>query len=174
MSDPRTVLLSAAEIAAKVQTLAREIAPRIDDETVCVCLLTGGLWFSADLTRALAELGCHPLFDAMWITSYGDARKTSGDVVLRSGLQRSVDGKRVLLMDDVLDSGLSLEAATTLALDAGAAEVLTAVFARKPWDGERPHTPTFVAWEAPDRFLVGYGMDAAGRYRELSGIEALD
>jgi hypoxanthine phosphoribosyltransferase len=74
----------------------------------------------------------------------------------------------------VLDSGLSLEAATTIAKDAGAAEVLTAVFARKPWPGERPHTPDFVAWEAPDRYLVGYGMDSAARYRGLGGIEALD
>jgi hypoxanthine phosphoribosyltransferase len=174
MADQRTILLTADDVAAKVQALARQIAPAITDETVCVCLLTGGLWFAADLTRALAALGRHPLFDAMWVTSYGDARKTSGDVVLRAGLQRSVDGKQVLLIDDVLDSGLSLEAATTVAKDAGAAEVITAVFARKPWPGPRPHAPDFIAWEAPDRYLVGYGMDAAARYRGLGGIEAMD
>jgi hypoxanthine phosphoribosyltransferase len=174
MADTRAILLTPHDIAAKVDALARLIAPRINDETVCVCLLTGGLWFAADMTRALAALGLNPLFDAMWVTSYGDGRKTSGDVVLRAGLQRSVEGRQVLLLDDVLDSGLSLEAASTIAMDAGAAEVLTAVFARKPWPGERPHTPDFVAWEAPDRFLVGYGMDAAARYRGLGGIEALD
>jgi len=174
MADQRTILLTPEDVAAKVQALAREIAPKITDETVCVCLLTGGLWFAADLTRALAALGRNPLFDAMWVTSYGDQRKTSGDVVLRAGLQRSVDGHQVLLLDDVLDSGLSLEAATTLAKDAGAGEVLTAVFARKPWPGPRPHAPDFVAWEAPDRYLVGYGMDAAARYRGLGGVEAMD
>lgn len=174
MAEPRQVLLSEAEVAAKVEALARQIAPRIDDDAVAVCLLTGGLWFAADLTRALARLDRHVLFDAMWLTSYGDARKSSGDVVLRSGLQRPVEGRQVLLIDDVLDSGLSLEAATTIAKDAGAAEVLTAVFARKPWNGMRPHTPDFVAWEAPARFLVGYGMDAAGRLRGLGGVEAMD
>jgi hypoxanthine phosphoribosyltransferase len=174
MNDVRTQLLSQAEVQAKVATLAKEIAPRIDDDTVCVVLLTGGLWFAADMTRELAKLDKHPTFDAMWVTSYGDAKKTSGDVVLRAGLQRSVDGKQVLILDDVLDSGLSLEAVTILAREAGAREVLTAVFARKPYDGVRPHTPDFVAWEAPDRFLVGYGLDAAGRYRGLPGIEALD
>ena len=174
MAEPRTLLLSSADITARVEALARAIAPALSDETVCVCLLTGGLWFAADITRALAALGVHPLFDALWVTSYGDSRKTSGDVVLRAGLQRSVEGRQVLLLDDVLDSGLSLEAATTIAKDAGAAQVLTAVFARKPWPGERPHTPDFVAWEAPDRYLVGYGMDSAARYRGLGGIEALD
>ena len=174
MAEPRAVLLSEAEIAALVEDIAGRIAPRITDDTVVVCLLTGGLWFAADLTRAFARLDLHPLFDSMWLTSYGDARKTSGDVVLRAGLQRSVDGRQVLILDDVIDSGLSLEAASLLTKEAGAAEVLTAVFARKPWPKPRPHKPDFVAWEAPDRFLVGYGMDAAGRYRGLGGVEALD
>jgi hypoxanthine phosphoribosyltransferase len=174
MANTRAVLLSEAEVAAHIEDIARRIAPRITDETVIVCLLTGGLWFAADLTRALARMGVHPLFDSMWVTSYGDARKTSGDVVLRAGLQRSVDGRQVLILDDVIDSGLSLEAASQLAQEAGASEVLTAVFAHKPWPMPRPHTPNFVAWEAPERFLVGYGMDAAGRYRGLGGVEALD
>lgn len=176
MADIRTVLLDEAEVARRVEALAGEIAPRIDDQTVVVCLLTGGLWFAADLTRALTRLGRDTLFDAMWLTSYGDSRTSSGDVVLRAGMQRSVEGRSVLLVDDVLDSGLSLEAATKIASDAGASRVLTAVFARKPWarPEPRPHTPDFVAWEAPSRFLVGYGMDAAGRLRGVGRIEAVD
>lgn len=174
MAEPRSVLLSETEVAERVEHLARSIAPRISNDAVIVCLLTGGLWLAADLTRALARMGRHPLFDAMWLTSYGDARKTSGDVIIRAGLQRSVEGRQVLVVDDVLDSGLSLQAATEVLKDSGAAEVMTAVFARKPWPEPRPHTPDFVAWEAPERFLVGYGMDAAGRYRGLGGIEAMD
>ena len=59
------VLLSEAEVAARVEALAREIAPRIDDDTVAVCLLTGGLWFASDLTRALSRAGRHVRFDAL-------------------------------------------------------------------------------------------------------------
>ena len=173
MAEP-TELLSEAKVAELVEALAREIAPRITDDTVIICLLTGGVWFAADLTRALSRLGRNTLFDALWLASYGDERRTSGDVVLRSGLQRPVEGRQVLLVDDVIDSGLSLLAASDICRDAGAGEVLTAVFARKPWPTKRPHTPSFVAWEAPERFLIGYGLDDAGRYRGLPGISALD
>lgn len=174
MGESPTVLMSAADIAVRVDALAAQIAPAIDDETVAVCLLTGGIWFAADLMRALAGVGRHPLFDALWLTSYGDARESSANVSIRSGLQRSVDGHRVLLIDDVFDSGLSIAAAVTLVRDAGAAQVLSAVFARKPWPSPRAIDPDFVAWEAPGRFLVGYGMDDAGRLRGLPDIAALD
>lgn len=174
MGESPEILLSAAEIAGRVDTLAAQVALSIDDDTVAVCLLTGGIWFAADLMRALAAHGRHPTFDAMWLTSYGDARETSTTVSIRSGLQRSVEGRQVLLIDDVFDSGLSISAAATLVRDAGAREVLSAVFARKPWPSPRAIEPDFVAWEAPGRFLVGYGMDDAGRLRGLPGIAALD
>jgi hypoxanthine phosphoribosyltransferase len=157
-----------------VERLAASIAPRIDDETVVICLLTGGLWFAADLTRALARQGRHTPFDALWLASYGDARASSGRVEVRAGLQRSVSGLRVLVVDDVLDSGLSLKVAREAVRQAGSAEVLSAVFARKPWPGPREVEPDFVAWEAPGRFLAGYGMDAAGRWRGRPEILALD
>jgi hypoxanthine phosphoribosyltransferase len=168
------ILLSEEEVGAAVTALAERIAPAIDDETAIICLLTGGLWFAADLTRALARHGRHPLFDALWLASYGDTRVSGGRVEVRAGLQRPVEGRRVLVVDDVLDSGLSLSEAGRIAREAGAAEVLTAVFARKPWPERRALEPDFVAWEAPARFLAGYGLDAAGRYRGLPHIIALD
>jgi hypoxanthine phosphoribosyltransferase len=168
-----TELLSAAEVAERVERLAIEIAPRVTDHTVAVCLLTGGLWFAADLTRALYRQGRNLRFDALWIASYGDEQETSGRVLLRAGLQRPVEGRQVLIIDDVMDSGLSLREAAQLLHDSGAREVLTAVFARKPYD--EPRAPCdFVAWEAPARFIIGYGMDAAGAYRGLPGVAALD
>ena len=118
-----TVLLAEDEIAARVEALADRIAPRIDDDTVAVCLLTGGLWFAADLMRALARRGRHPLFDALWIASYGDDKRTSGRVIVRAGLQRSVEGRQVLLLDDVFDSGLSIAEAAKIVGDAGARAV---------------------------------------------------
>ncbi|HEX3366879.1 phosphoribosyltransferase [Phenylobacterium sp.] len=168
------VLLTEAEIATRVAALAAIVAPRIDDETVAICLLTGGLWFCADLMRALARVGRHVRFDALWLASYGDERASMGRCEVRADLQRPLAGRRALVVDDVFDTGLSLSEAARLVRDAGAAEVLTCVFASKPWPTKRAIAPDFVAWDAPARFLVGYGMDNAGAYRGLPYIGALD
>ena len=173
MAEPK-VLLSEAEVAERVQSLADAIAPRTDDETVAVCLLTGGLWFCADLMRALARAGRNVRFDALWLASYGDERASLGRCEVRADLQRPLNGRKALIVDDVFDSGLSLSEAVRLVRDAGAAEVLTAVFARKPWPTDRAMAPDFGGWEAPARFLGGYGMDAAGAYRGLPYGGALD
>lgn len=174
MNATPTVLISEAEIAAAVEALAAQIAPRIDDETVAICLLTGGIWFAADLTRALARQGRMVHFDALWLSSYKDARASYGRCEVRADLQRPVLGRKTLILDDVFDTGLSLSEAARLTRDAGASEVLTAVFARKPWPTERALVPDFVAWEAPARFLVGYGLDVAGTMRGLPYIGAMD
>jgi len=167
-------LLGAEDIARCVDALAARIAPAIGDDTVAVALLTGGLWFAADLTRALARLGRHVQFDALWLASYGDEHASSGRCQVRAGLQRPVQGRQVLVIDDVFDSGLSVLEARRYMLEAGARDVLTAVFARKPWPSPRAAEPEFVAWEAPARYLVGYGMDDAGAWRGLPYIGALD
>jgi hypoxanthine phosphoribosyltransferase len=168
-----TPLLSPGEVQECVQAVAHAIAPRIDDDWLAVCLLTGGLWFAADLTRALAGFGRHPLFDSLWLSSYQDGRESLGRVEILKAPQRPVAGRRVLLIDDVIDSGLSLAEAARAMAAAGAGEILSAVFARKPWPTPRQIEPDFVGWEAPDRFLVGYGMDDAGRYRGLPGVFAV-
>ena len=173
MNEPK-LLLSQAEIEARVEALAAGIAPRIDDETVAVCLLTGGIWFTADLTRALARHGRHLRFDALWLSSYKDERASRGRCLVRADLQRPLAGRRALIIDDVFDTGLSLSEAARLVKDAGASEVLTCVFARKPWPQPRAIEPDFVGWEAPARFLVGYGMDVGGSLRALPWIGALD
>ncbi|WP_337186414.1 phosphoribosyltransferase family protein [Phenylobacterium sp.] len=175
MTDPTpAVLIPEDEVARRVDALAAEIAPRIDDETVVVCLLTGGLWFAADLTRALARRGRLVRFDALWLASYKDERQSSGRCEVRADLQRPVAGRKALIVDDVFDTGLSLSEAYRLVRDSGASEVLTAVFARKPWPTPRTLEPDFVAWEAPGRFLVGYGLDVAGTLRGLPYIGAMD
>ena len=174
MSDQPTVLISEQEVAERVAALAAQIAPRIDDETVMVCLLTGGIWFAADLTRALARAGRSVRFDALWLSSYRDERASLGRCEVRADLQRPMAGRKALIVDDVFDTGLSLSEAAKMVRDAGAAEVLTGVFARKPWPTPRAIEPDFVAWEAPPRFLVGYGMDVGGGMRGLPYIGAMD
>lgn len=165
------ILLSETEIAARIEALAAQMAPRLSGDAVAVCLLTGGIWFSADLTRALARLGLGPAFDSLWLSSYGDGHE-SGEMILRADLQRPVSGRQVLIMDDVLDTGASLKFARDHLLRAGATEVLTAVMAAKPV--ERAIEADFVAWEAPKRYLVGYGLDDGGKWRGLPYIGALD
>ena len=176
MADPSApeILLDEAGVRATVEALAERIAPEIDDETVAVCLLTGGIWFAADLTRALARRGRVVGFDALWLASYGDGKTSRGSIEERAGLQRDVTGKTVLILDDVFDTGLSLKRAVEIVRGQGADRVLTCVFASKPWPEPRALTPDFVGWEAPARYLVGYGLDSAGRMRGLPGIAALD
>jgi len=169
-----TEILSEQKVAEIVEAMADTIAPRIDDETVFVCMLTGGIWFAADLSRALARRGRHPMFDSLWVSSYADGRTSTGVVRIRAGLQRPVQGRKVLLVDDVVESGLSLAESARMMRESGATQVLTAVFARKPVGSPRAIEPDFKGWEAPDRFLVGYGMDMAGRLRGLGGVSALD
>ena len=168
------ILLSEAAVAAAVEAVADRIAPRIDDDTVAVVLLTGGIWYAADLSRALSRRGRDVAFDALWLASYHDARASSGRCEVRADLQRPLVGRKALIVDDVFDSGLSLSEAARLVKDAGASEVLTTVFASKPFPSPRAMTPDFIAWEAPARFLVGYGLDDGGRWRGLPYIGAMD
>lgn len=165
-------LLSVDDVATRVKDLAARLAPGLPDDTTAVVLLLGGLWFAADLTRALADLGRLTGFDALWLSSYGDARTGVGACEVRAGLQRPIKNRHALIIDDVVDSGVSLAHAVQIVRDAGARAVTTAVFARKPWPTPRSPEPDFVAWDAPARFLVGYGMDASGQMRGLPGVAA--
>jgi hypoxanthine phosphoribosyltransferase len=171
------VLLSEEEVQGRVTALADLLCDYIRPDCVGICLLTGGMWFAADLSRALNRAGRDIAFDALWLSSYADNHE-SGAMLIRAPLQRSVAGRQVLIMDDVLDTGASLKIAGEIALEAGASEVLTAVFARKPdplKDGKpRDMEADFSAWEAPARYLVGYGLDDGGRYRTLPYIGVLD
>jgi hypoxanthine phosphoribosyltransferase len=166
------VLLAPAEIAARVEACAGRLAPRLQQgEWTAIVILLGATPFAADLLRALAGQGVHPHFDAIWLESYHDARTSSGRVAVRADVSRQVAGRGVLLIDDVFDTGRTIAFARQHLLAQGAREVVTCVFARKP--DAAPAGLDAWAWDAPDRFLVGYGMDDAGRWRGLPYLGAV-
>lgn len=166
------ILLTPEDIAVRVDRCAAELAPRVrDGDWTAVVIMLGATPFAADLMRALSKYGADPAFDAIWLESYHDARESSGRVAIRADVSRQVAGRGVILVDDVFDTGRTLAFARQHLISQGAREVLTCVFARKP--EAAPDGLDVWAWEAPDRYLVGYGMDDAGKWRGLPYLGAV-
>ena len=166
------VLLQADEIATRVDQLAEGVAAEVDDGWTIVALLQGAIPFAADLMRAIEQRGRHPIFDSLWLESYRDARESSGKVVVRADISRAIEGRPALIVDDVFDSGRTIAYARAHLLAKGASQTLACAFVRKPQAiGEAIDA---IGWDAPDAFLVGYGMDDAGRYRGLPYIAAIE
>lgn len=136
-----------------------------------MALLQGATPFAADLMRALARRGRHPIFDSLWLESYRDARESSGKVVVRADISRPIDGRPALIIDDVFDSGRTIAYARAHLMAKGATRTLACAFVRKPQAAGEPIDA--IGWDAPDDFLVGYGMDDKGRYRGLPFIAAI-
>ncbi|MBL8551480.1 MAG: hypoxanthine phosphoribosyltransferase [Hyphomonadaceae bacterium] len=165
------IVFTEIEIAARVDALAETLAAKIDSDWHAVALLQGAMPFAVDLMRALARRGRHPILDCLWLESYRDARESSGRVVVRADISRSVEGRRVLILDDVFDSGRTIAFARAHLAAKGAVETFACAFIRKPSALNEPID--LFGLDAPDDFLVGYGMDEAGRFRGLPHIAAL-
>jgi len=175
MSHPEfEKVLSEADLMARIDDLAARLAPSLEGEWTAINILIGATPFTSDLMKALARLNVHPMLDALWLESYRDARESSGRVVVRADISRPVKGRGVLLIDDVFDTGRTLAFARQHLLSKGARKVVTCALARKPWAPEGEDNVDYHAFDAPGRFLVGYGMDDAGLYRGLPYIAALD
>lgn len=159
---------------ARIDDLAKRLAPHLTGDWTAINILIGATPFTSDLMKALARLDIHPVLDALWLESYRDARESSGRVVVRADIARQVKNRGVLIIDDVFDTGRTLAFARTHLLAKGAREVITCALARKPWAPEGEENVDFHAFDAPGRYLVGYGMDDAGLYRGLPYIGALD
>lgn len=163
--------MSELELAAAIDRLADRLVPRMTGEWTVVVILLGAIPFAADLLRALERRGCHPMVDALWLESYGEALESSGRVAVRADVAKAVAGRGVLVLDDVFDTGRTLAFARTHLLAKGAREVLTCALAVKPSAPQEGLDAAGLV--APERFLVGYGMDWAGRYRGLPHIAGL-
>jgi hypoxanthine phosphoribosyltransferase len=173
VKSPR-VLLSEAEIAARVETLAAEIAERSPGDFVIVGLLKGAAVFVADLARALCRAGAHPEIEFLQLSSYGSARESGGRVRLVGEIPTGLAGRPVLLVDDIVDTGRSIVHAAMLLRQRGISELRTCALLDKPMRREVAVAVDFVGFTIGDVFVVGYGTDYAEKYRYLPYIGVVE
>ena len=168
------VLLSEAEIAARVRELGAAISSAyagIGQPLRFVVILKGAAVFAADLMRAV-EI---PLtLDFMAISSYGKQTTSSGVVRILKDLEVPIGGSHVLVVEDIVDTGLTLNYLMQSLRGRGAASVRACVLLDKPDRRKVAVEPDFVGFKIPDRFVVGYGLDFAEQYRNLPFIGVLD
>lgn len=164
------VVHSADVVSAAVKQVAREIAGKLrDTNPVLLCVMSGGVPFAGQLMTLLD----FPLdFDYLHVTRYGQDI-AGGALSWRTAPWTPVKGRTVLVVDDILDEGVTLAAVRERLLQQGAAAVYTAVLADKLNGKQKPIQADFVALTVPDRFVFGYGMDARGAWRNLPAIHAL-
>lgn len=165
-------LISAQDIATRVAALGSEIAARLPEGALtAVGILRGAFVFMADLVRAIPrDVRC----DFMGVRSYGAATETSGVVQITSDLRLPISGQHVLLVEDIVDTGLTLHYLLDLLQAQAPASLQVCTLLNKP-SRRRVEIPLdFVGFEIPDRFVVGYGLDAAQRYRNLPYLAIVD
>ena len=160
------VLYSASTIAQRNLELAKEIAGRDYNDLLVVSVLKGSFIFAADLIRAMHDAGISPEVEFIMISSYG-AGKTSGEIKVLRDIDNDVQGRDILLIDDILESGKTLKFTRELMLSRGARSVSIAVLLDKRSRRQASLEADFVGFECPDYFVVGYGMDVAHAFREL-------
>lgn len=161
------LIFSAAEIAGRLNALAEEIAQDNDDRLLAIPILKGSFVFAADLIRAMHQVGVSPEVDFLTLSSYRKSKVSSGTVEILRDIELDVSGRNVLLIDDVLDSGRTLAFAKDLLAARGAKAIKTCVLLEKAGPRAVDLTADYRAFECPDVFVVGYGMDVSHRYREL-------
>ena len=169
--DIEQTLITADEIAVKIAELAKTIdADYSDREPLLIVVLKGAVMFMSDLARALERPST---MEFMAISSYGSATTSSGVVRILKDLDRDIAGQHVLIVEDIIDSGLTLSwlLKNLAARQPASIEVVTLL--RKP-DAIKVHVPVkYVGFDIPNEFVVGYGLDYAERYRDLPYIGRL-
>jgi hypoxanthine phosphoribosyltransferase len=166
-------VFSAIEIAQRIDVLAKEIAAKKLDGLLVVAILKGSFVFAADLIRALHSNGLSPEVDFMTLSSYKKGLTSTGTVSIARDLETDVTGRNVLIVDDILESGRTLAFAKDLLNARGARSVSTCVLLDKPVPRAVSIKADFKAFDCPTAFVVGYGMDAAHRFRELPYVGRL-
>ena len=164
------ILFSAEEVSKSVSRVAQEITEKLGDTTpLLLCVMTGGVPFAADL---MSQLDFPLEFDYLHVTRYGQ-ETAGGALSWRSAPWTSVKDRTVIVLDDILDEGVTLAAIVDRVTELGAKACYTAVATDKQNGKQKPLKADFVALSVPDRFLFGYGMDVRGMWRNLPAIYAM-
>ena len=164
-------LIDAQKIAKRIGELGKQIGGEYDFDTI-VGVMTGSFIFVADLCRAMPKKKAQIKF--IKASSYGDSTESSQKVNV-SGLDSiKVEGARILLVDDILDTGHTMQALVKELSAMGAKEIKTCVFLDKPERREVPIKADYVGFEIPNAFVVGYGLDFADEYRTFPDVWTLE
>lgn len=170
--DVSEVILSEEDIKSIVSRMGAEITHDYKDKNpLLVTVLKGAVVFTADIMRAIE---CPVAVDFMAVSSYGDGVKSSGVVRILKDLDAKIEGRDVLIVEDILDSGITLSYLIKMLESRNPKSVKVAAFLVKDVEGKKPAVnPEYVGTHVPDAFIVGYGLDYAERYRNLPYIGVL-
>jgi hypoxanthine phosphoribosyltransferase len=167
------VLIPAREIQRRVGELAAEIERDFPDGPIyLISVLKGAFIFVADLARALQRPNIRIEF--MAISSYGSSKSTSGQVKVTRDLDVSIEGQQVLIVEDIIDSGVTLTYLKRLLEQRHPKSLDIVTLLDKPERRVQPVEVRYVGFKIPDEFVVGYGLDYAEDYRNLSDIRILE
>ena len=170
--DIEEILLDEQDIKDIVKKVGAEITRDYADKNpLVIAVLRGAVVFMADIMRAIE---CPLSIDFMAVSSYGDGVKSSGVVRIVKDLDTKIEGRHVIIVEDVLDSGLTLSYLVRMLQSRNPASIEIAAFLVKDIEGKRPAIdPRYVGTHVPDKFVVGYGLDYAERYRTLPFVGVL-
>ncbi len=163
-------MISAKEIAARIEALCREIRQTFpaDERLVVVGLLRGSFVFIADLARELADRDVE--VDFLEASSYGNSTESSREVRILKDLRGEIEGRNVLVVEDIVDTGYTLSHVISLLKSRQPKRMKTIALLDKPSRREIDITADYIGFEIPDEFVVGYGIDYAQRNRNLPYI----
>lgn len=170
--DIESVVLSEEDIHEICHRLGQQITKDYKGKNpLVISVLRGAVVFTADLIR---EIECELGIDFMAVSSYGDGVKSSGVVRIVKDLDTKIEGRDIIIVEDILDSGLTLSYLCKNLQSRGPASIEIAAFTVKDIPGHKPAVdPKYVGTHVPDAFIVGYGLDYAERYRNLPYVGIL-
>jgi hypoxanthine phosphoribosyltransferase len=166
-----TTLISEEQIQARVRTLADEIRRDHPDGLHLVCVLKGAFIFMADLLRALPD---RTSIDFMALSSYGKSTSSSGEVRLLKDLDFGLEGRDVVIVEDIVDTGLTLSYLQGILRARGPRTLRTACLLSKPSRRKVDVKVDYIGFAIEDKFVVGYGLDYDEEYRNLRYIGVLE
>lgn len=170
-NDVGEVLISHEQIREKTKELGRRIAQDYEGKNpLLICVLKGGLMFLADLMR---EIHIPLEIDFMAVSSYGDATESSGVVRILMDLERNIRGRHVLIVEDIIDTGRTLNYIIENLHTRGPASIKVCTLLDKPARRLLDIPLDYVGFEIPDRFVIGYGLDFGEIYRNLPFVGVL-